>query len=60
MCGMTTERARQSNKTTRMVVVPKDGVYQVLCKPCEARYAPRCGFYQDTLYGRMKKLRGFK
>jgi len=44
----------------KMVLVPKDGIYQVLCKSCEARYAPRSGFYRGTLYEKLKKMAGYK
>jgi hypothetical protein len=61
VCGLTFgELQRRSLESVRMVVVPKDGIYQVLCKLCEAKYAPRSGFFRGTLYERIKKLAGYK
>jgi len=44
----------------KFILLPKDGIYQILCEKCEAHYAPRAGIYRGTLYEKLKKLGGYK
>lgn len=61
VCGVTfTELRARSVNDVKMVLLIKDGIYQVLCKTCEAHYAPRCGFFRGTLYEKLKQLAGYK
>ena len=51
---MSIERLNAIGKapTTRMYVVPKDGVYQVLCLACKNTYcAKRADLYRNTKFG---------
>jgi hypothetical protein len=35
-----------------MYVVPRDGIYQILCRECAARYLPkRHDLYKGTAFG---------
>jgi hypothetical protein len=60
VCGVTFEQLSGRSATVKMILLIKDGIYQVLCKACEAHYAPRCGFFRGTLYEKLKKLAGYK
>lgn len=58
-CGTGIEQLHNlhGNATTRMYVVPKDGVYQVLCAACKDAYcARRADLYRDTEFGTRLKL----
>ena len=58
-CGVTMAELR--SRTTgdiKLDVVPKDGIYQVLCKQCSNAYVPkRVDLYGDTAFGRIRKLK---
>jgi hypothetical protein len=61
VCGVTFRQlSARSLADVKMVLLMKDGIYQVLCKACEGHYAPRCGFFRGTLYEKLKKLAGYK
>jgi len=58
-CGLSLEalNAITPGATTRMYVVPKDGVYQVLCATCKDAYcAKRADLYRGTPFGSERKL----
>jgi len=62
-CGLTF--AQLSDLTPgvdiRMCVVPKDGLYQVLCKSCSDAYVrKRVDLFGDTQFGWQQKLKGAK
>jgi hypothetical protein len=62
-CGVTFAELKgiDPGGNVRMYVHPKDGLYQVLCKPCSDAYLPkRVDLYGDTQYGWDKKLKGAK
>lgn len=53
-CGATWEllRDREPGHEVRLYVVPKDGIYQVLCKGCIAPYvSKRTDLYRGTKFG---------
>jgi hypothetical protein len=53
-CGATFEFLRDSTlgEEVRMYVVPKDGIYQVLCATCVRGYLPkRADLYKGTAFG---------
>ena len=53
-CGMTWEFLRDSHLGVeiRMYVVPRDGIYQILCATCVQRYLPkRADLYKGTAFG---------
>lgn len=53
-CGLSIEElnAIGNAPTTRMYVVPKDGVYQLLCLACKERYcSKRADLYRNTQFG---------
>jgi hypothetical protein len=53
-CGLTAEvlRDREPGVAWRLFVVPRDGVYSVLCKDCKALYvAKRADLYRGTAFG---------
>lgn len=53
-CGLTLDQlnALTDAPTTRMYVVPKDGVYQVVCATCKDAYcAKRADLYKGTEFG---------
>lgn len=46
-------RDREPSDEVRMYVVPKDGIYQVLCRECLPQYTiKRPDLYKGTKYGR--------
>lgn len=50
-CGTSMQRVADFSATPdiKMTLVPKDGIYQVLCEPCAAKYRrKRAGFYKGT------------
>ncbi len=54
-CGVTFEFLRDSELSVeiRMYVVPKDGIYQILCATCIQPYLPkRADLYGGTQFGR--------
>jgi hypothetical protein len=56
-CGRTWERMQAESPAiemaVRVFVVQKDGIYQMLCPVCAARYLPkRADLYQGTEFGR--------
>jgi hypothetical protein len=58
-CGVTFAqlRDRAPDGDTRMYVHAKDGIYQILCKPCSDAYIPkRVDLYGDTEFGKKLKL----
>ena len=58
-CGVTFQALRERNGggDIRMYLMPKDGIYQVLCKRCSDRYLPkRVDLIGDTAFGRSLKL----
>jgi hypothetical protein len=58
-CGLTREQlnAFETGPTTRMYVVMKDGIYQVLCMTCKNVYcAKRADLYRGTEFGARLKL----
>lgn len=58
-CGLTLEQLNTlgTGATTRMYVVPKDGIYQVLCAICKDAYcAKRADLYRATQFGSELKL----
>jgi hypothetical protein len=41
----------------RMYVAQKDGIYQVLCESCNAKYIPkRADLFRDTAFGRLRGI----
>jgi hypothetical protein len=53
-CGISLDdlNALTGGATTRMYVVPKDGIYQVLCLTCKDAYCrKRLDLYQNTKFG---------
>ncbi len=53
-CGKTPEQLKRSpdDCDVRMYVVPKDGVYQLLCRDCGRQYTrQRRDLYQGTAFG---------
>jgi hypothetical protein len=54
-CGATWEKLRDADPLAvgvKMYVVPKDGIYQILCALCVAKYLPkRADIYQGTQFG---------
>lgn len=61
-CGVTFESLAAGTKgdNVGMYLHPKDGIYQILCARCSAKYAPRSGIYEDTAYEHRAKLKGYK
>lgn len=58
-CGLTLAELNSfaTGATVRMYVVPKDGVYQVLCVTCKDAYcAQRADLYRGTQFGQRLKL----
>lgn len=58
-CGATCEFLRNSELSgeIRMYVVPKDGIYQVLCQSCCGPYvAKRSDLYRETPFGHANNL----
>ena len=58
-CGLSTDQlaALTSGPATRMFVVPKDGIYQLLCATCKDRYCrKRSDLYRATQFGQEMKL----
>lgn len=58
-CGASwaTLRDRTIGAEVRMYVVPKDGVYQILCPECVAPYLPkRADLYKGTAFGEALKV----
>lgn len=54
-CGVSWELLRDSapGVEIRMYVVPRDGIYQVLCRACVMPYiSKRADLYKDTAFGR--------
>jgi hypothetical protein len=54
-CGATWEFLRDSELAVeiRMYVVPRDGIYQILCRSCVQPYLPkRADLYAGTAFGR--------
>jgi hypothetical protein len=43
-----------------MYLQPLDGIYQILCPTCSDDYEKKSPTYKETLYGKLKKLAGFK
>jgi hypothetical protein len=53
-CGQTWDQLRESGPLVegRVYVVPKDGMQQVLCRVCVAKYLPkRADLYKGTQFG---------
>jgi hypothetical protein len=53
-CGITWEKLRDSTPgvEVRMYVVPRDGIYQLLCRACVRPYLPkRADLYRGTQFG---------
>ena len=53
-CGVSTRQLYDltAGPTIRMYVVPKDGIYQVLCTTCKDAYcAKRADLYRGTKFG---------
>jgi hypothetical protein len=58
-CGASWEKLRNSapGVEVRMYVVPKDGIYQMLCQACVVPYTGKRGdLYRGTQYGESIKL----
>lgn len=58
-CGATFEFLRDSTLGVeiRLYVVPKDGIYQVLCQICCGSYvAKRSDLYRETPFGHAQSL----
>lgn len=61
-CGTTFSSLKVSQKLGRdayitMRLVPKDGIYQVLCDPCAAKYrVKRKEYYRGTQFGDRLKI----
>ena len=54
-CGSTWAMLRDLSPTdeVRLYVVPKDGIYQLLCATCVQRYLPkRADLYRGTQFGK--------
>lgn len=55
--GWDTLRAREPEEDMRMYVVPKDGIMQLLCRPCMLQYAgKRSDLYKDTDFGNQLRM----
>lgn len=50
----------QPGPQARMFIAMKDGVYQMLCPSCNMHYSERCGQFEETLWGRKNKIRGYR
>jgi hypothetical protein len=47
--------------SVKMYLVPKDGIYQLLCRTCSDAYErKRADLLGDTVYGHLNKLKGAK
>lgn len=58
LCGVKVADLVARYRSARFVLVPKDGVYQILCKPCEMVYAPkRRDLFERTPYWERVKVR---
>ena len=59
-CGATWELLRDREPESvevRLYVVPKDGIYQVLCRGCVRPYvSARSDLYRDTRFGASMKI----
>lgn len=58
-CGLTMQQlnAVTNATTTRMYVVPKDGIYQVICLTCKEAYCrKRADLYRGTAFGQEIKV----
>lgn len=55
-CGISFERLEAIHgKKVPMVIVTKDGILQILCRPCNQKYAPKAHVFRNTEYGRRLK-----
>lgn len=60
-CQVSFDQLARVNPNATMTVQLKDGVLQLLCRPCAAIYEPKSGMYKNTAYGRVSKIdRGIK
>ena len=50
-CGVSFDRLAEENPFAVMTVQLKDGVLQLLCKPCARRYERKTHLYKNTEYG---------
>lgn len=57
VCGVSFEEAKARDGNSRMWLHQKDGIYQILCGWCDAKYVQkRRDLYGNTPYGKKKKL----
>lgn len=56
-CGVTFAQLRERGGDVRMYLHQKDGIYQILCKPCSDAYIPkRRDLYGPTRFGQSLNL----
>jgi hypothetical protein len=55
-CGVSFDELGRRDDNATMIVALKDGVLQLLCKPCHRLYAPKAHIYKNTEYAHRNGL----